>query len=81
MVNIKILIVNMILMGFDINGKHKDTDDIYDPNSFDICYTHKDTDDIYDLNRFDIKSIHKDTGTFLNKKMISEKIYQKILIG
>ena len=28
-----------------------------------------------------IKGIHRDTGTFLNKKMISEKIYQKILVG
>ena len=47
--------------GFDINGKHKDTDDIYDPNGFGIYYTHKDTDDIYDPNGFDINGRHKNT--------------------
>ena len=48
----------------DINGKHKDTDDIYDPNGFDINGRHKNTKNKYDPNGFDIKGIHRDTGTF-----------------
>ena len=60
---------------------HKDTDDIYDLNGFNIDGKHKDTKNKYDLNGFDVNGKHKDTGTFLDKKMISEKIYQKILIG
>ena len=60
---------------------HKDTNDIYDPNRFDINGKHKDTNNEYDKDGFNIKGIHRDTGTFLNKKMISERIYQKILIG
>ena len=36
---------------------------------------------IYDPNGFNINGKHKHTGTSLDKKMISEKIYQKILIG
>ena len=61
--------MNMILInGFDINGKHKDTNDEYDPNGFDIYYTHKDTDYIHDPNGFNINGKHKDTGTFLDKK-------------
>ena len=31
------------LNGFDINGKHKDTKNEYDPNGFDINGKHKDT--------------------------------------
>ena len=56
------------LNGFDINGKHKDTNNEYDPNGFDINGRHKNTKNKYDPNGFDIKGIHRDTGTFLNKE-------------
>ena len=54
--------------GFDINGKHEDTNNEYDPNGFDINGKHKDTNNEYDPNGFDIKGIHRDTDTFLNKE-------------
>ena len=67
MVHIKIL-KKYDLNGFDINGKHKDTNNEYDPNGFDINGKHKDTNNEYDPNGFDIKCMHRDTGTFLNKE-------------
>ena len=47
---------------FNIDGKHKDTNDIYDPNGFDINGLHKDTKDIYNPNGFDRYYTHKDTN-------------------
>ena len=47
--------------GFDIDSKHKDTNDTYDPNGFDIDGKHKVTKNKYDLNGFDIDSKHKVT--------------------
>ena len=44
---------------FNIDGKHKDTNDIYDPNGFDINGFHKDTRSKYDSNGFDINGRHK----------------------
>ena len=77
MVCIKILIYCMIL----IYGIHRNTKNRHDYNDFDIKAINKYTNRKYDKDGFDIKGIHEDTGTFFNKKMISEKIYQKILIG
>ena len=47
--------------GFDINGKHKDTNDKYNTYSFDINGKHGYTNTKYDNNRFDINGKHKDT--------------------
>ena len=68
MVDIKKLKKKYDPNGFDINGKHKDTNNEYDPNGFDINGKHKDTNNEYDPNGFDIKGIHRDTDTFLNKE-------------
>ena len=46
--------------GFDVDGKHKDTNDIYDPNGFDIYSKHKVTKNKYDPIGFDIDGLHKD---------------------
>ena len=54
MIYIKTLKINMILFGFNINGKHKYTKDKYDPNGFDINGKHKDANNEYDPNGFDI---------------------------
>ena len=43
----------------NIDGKHKDTNDIYDPNGFDINGFHKYIRSKYDSNGFDINGKHK----------------------
>ena len=45
-----------------MDGKHKDTNDIYDLNEFDIDGKHIDTNNEYDPNGFNIKDIHRDTN-------------------
>ena len=56
---------------FNIDGKHKDTNDIYDSNGFDINGLHKDTNDIYDPNGFDIYYTHKDTNDIYDPNRFS----------
>ena len=59
MVYIKMLTLNMILMVFDIDGKHRDTNTKYDSNGFDINSKHKDANTKYDSNGFDRHGLHK----------------------
>ena len=68
MIDIKILKINMILMGLIWMVDIKILKKKYDLNGFDINGKHKDTKNKYDPNGFDIKGKHKDTDTFLNKE-------------
>ena len=61
MVDIKKLKKKYNPNGFDINGKHEDTNNEYDLHGFDINGKHKDTNNEYDPNGFDIYYTHKDT--------------------
>ena len=46
---------------FNIDGKNKDTNDIYDPNGFIIDCFNKYTKTVYDPNGFDINGFYKGT--------------------
>ena len=61
----------MILMFLIKMVKHKDTNDIYDPNGFDINGLHKDTNDRYNPNGFDRYYTHKDTNDIYDPKGFS----------
>ena len=54
MVSIKMVFIKILIEdnkynpnGFDINGKNKDTNDLFNSNGFNVNGIQKDTDDIY----------------------------------
>ena len=78
MMNMILMVLIYITHGFDINGKHKDTDDIYDPNGFKLNSKHKDTGTFLDKKNDIRKDISKNINWLKDKDKFL-KLYDEII--